>query len=65
MKRVIKSRKLYIEIKKIFKLIVKPKKKSLKNKDLVINSVGSRSTLMGRKKVEYLKKIGRKKREYN
>jgi hypothetical protein len=49
-------------IKKIFNLINITKKKSLKNKTSVINSIGAESTLIGRKKVESLKKIGKNKR---
>ena len=48
-------------IKKILKLISKNKKNSLMNKTLAINSVGARSTLIGRRKVMSLKKIGSEK----
>ena len=50
-------------IRKILKIIYKIKKKSLENKPLVIVGVGSKSTLIGRQKVESLKKIGKEKRE--
>ena len=50
-------------IKKIFKFIGKNEKKTLKNKPIAIRGVLAESTLTGRKKVENLKKIGKKKRE--
>tara|TARA_B100000780_G_scaffold277497_1_gene248333 strand:+ start:1531 stop:1731 length:201 start_codon:yes stop_codon:yes gene_type:complete len=49
-------------IKKIFKLISKTKKKILMNKTSAINSVGAISTLIGRRKVMFLKKIGSEKK---
>jgi len=50
-------------IRKILKIIYKIKKKSFENNPLVIVDVGSKSTLIGRQKVESLKKIGKEKRE--
>ena len=52
-------------IKKVFKLIGSVKKKLPGNKTSVINRVRAGSTLIGRKKVESLKKIGKRKREGN
>ena len=48
---------------KIFKFIGKNEKKTLKNKPIAIRGVLAESTLIGRKKVENLKKIGKRKRE--
>jgi len=50
-------------IKKIFKLINKTKQDSFQNKGSAINSVRAKSTVVGRNKVESLKKIGREKRK--
>lgn len=65
MTEVPKLWKLYMVIKKVFKLIGSVKKKLPGNKTPVINSVRAGSTLIGRKKVESLKKIGKRKREGN
>ena len=48
-------------VKKVLKFF--DKKKSLKNKPSVIISLGAKSTLIGRQRVIYLKKIGRNKRD--
>ena len=50
-------------INKLFKLINIERKKPLKNKNPVINFVTAKSTLIGRKKIQSLKKFGRSKRE--
>jgi len=49
-------------IKKIFKLIKKVKKKPLNSKQSNIYYAGTKSTLIGRQKVELLKEIGFRKR---
>ena len=46
----------------MFKFIAKAKKKPIITRSSVISSVKAQSTLIGRKKVETLKKIGKKKR---
>ena len=51
-----------MQIKKIIILISSLKKKTLKNKQSTINYLHPKSTLIGRKKIEELKKIGKKKR---
>ena len=50
-------------IKKVRSFIDKIKKKPLMNKPSVIISLGAKSTLIGRQRVIYLKKIGRNKRD--
>jgi len=49
-------------IKKIFKLIRNTDKNSFKYLKSAINSVSAKSTVIGRSKVESLKKIGREKK---
>jgi len=55
--------KFYTVIKKVFKLINSKKNKSLNGKRGIITGIGPKSTPQGRKRVEHLKKIGKKKRE--
>ena len=50
-------------IKKALKFIYKIKEKPLESKPLIIVGIRSKSTLIGRQKVESLKKIGKEKRE--
>ena len=50
-------------INKLFKFINIERKKPLKNKNPVINSILAKSTPIGRKKIQSLKKFGRSKRE--
>ena len=50
-------------IKKIFKLIGKTKRITLQNTPITIKGISAVSTLIGRKKVESLKKIGKRKRD--
>jgi|TARA_B110000881_G_C18440593_1_gene445751 hypothetical protein len=50
-------------IKNVFKLINNIKKKPIKDKPSIINGVRAKSTLVGRAKVDKLKKIGKGKRE--
>jgi hypothetical protein len=50
-------------IKKVRSFIDKIKKNPLRNKPSVIIGLRSKSTLIGRQKVIFLKKIGRNKRD--
>jgi hypothetical protein len=50
-------------IQKVLDLLSKVRKKRQVNKNLVIKSVRPESTIVGRKKIEILKKIGQEKRK--
>ena len=51
-----------MKIKKILNFISTPEQNSFKHRVSIINSIGAKSTVTGRRKVESLKKIGREKR---
>jgi hypothetical protein len=51
-----------MQIGKVIKFISKIKRKPLKNHVSTISSLLPKSTLIGRKKIEQLKKIGKNKR---
>ena len=55
--------KFCMVIKKIFKLTGKTKRITLQNTPITIKGISAVSTLIGRKKVESLKKIGKRKRD--
>jgi hypothetical protein len=51
-----------MKIKKIFNFISTSEQNYFKHRVSIINSIGAKSTVTGRRKVESLKKIGREKR---